>query len=119
MDSIGKLKETGEDMRMPRNSNDVLVKHLSTALPDSVLDVIGVRGVHIERVLPTELDSVDVRQEFTDVVWEWRSGAYSVRPRPRTLHMDLLRQRRGPYRSSARMSRGSPRRTTGTEFGAI
>ena len=55
------LRETGEDMRMPRNSNDVLVKHLSTALPDGVLDVIGVHGVHIERALPTELDSVDVR----------------------------------------------------------
>ena len=69
------LRETGEDMRMPRNSNDVLVKHLSTALPDGVLDVIGVHGVHIERALPTELDSVDMRQEFTDVVWELRSGS--------------------------------------------
>jgi len=62
-------------MRMPQNSNDVLVKHLSTALPDGVLDVIGVHGVHIERALPTELDSVDVRQEFTDVVWELRDGS--------------------------------------------
>ena len=62
-------------MRMPQNSNDVLVKHLSTALPDGVLDVIGVHGVHIERALPTELDSVDVRQEFTDVVWELRNGS--------------------------------------------
>ncbi|MCY0902461.1 MAG: Rpn family recombination-promoting nuclease/putative transposase [Firmicutes bacterium] len=61
-------------MKMPRNANDVLIKHLSGALPAGVLEVIGVHDVEIERALPTEQNSVQVKQEFTDIVWELRDG---------------------------------------------
>jgi len=66
---------------MPRNANDVLIKHLSSALPSGVLEVIGVHDVEIERALPTEQDSVQVNQEFTDIVWELRDGSI--------LHMEV------------------------------
>jgi predicted transposase/invertase (TIGR01784 family) len=59
----------------------VLIKHLSSALPGGVLEVIGVHDVEIERALPTEQDSVQVMQEFTDIVWELHDGSI--------LHMEM------------------------------
>ncbi len=63
-----------ESMRMPRNATDILVKHLSGAFPSGVLDVIGLHGVEVVRALPTELDTIEIRQDFTDFVWELRDG---------------------------------------------
>lgn len=61
-------------MRVPRNSTDILAKHLTNACPAGVLDVIGIPGVDAIRALPTELDQVEIRQEFTDVVLELAAG---------------------------------------------
>ncbi len=64
----------GEQMRVPRNSTDILAKHLTNACPAGALDVIGIPGAHAIRALPTELDQVEIRQEFTDVVLELAAG---------------------------------------------
>jgi len=78
---------------MPRNANDVLIKHLSSALPTGVLDVIGIHDIDIECALPTEQDVVDVYQEFTDVVWALRNESILhmevQTTRPRSLHRFL------------------------------
>lgn len=61
-------------MKIPRNSMDIISKHLVGALPEESLRVLGVQGVNIVRAMPTELDAVDIRQEFTDVVFELSDG---------------------------------------------
>lgn len=80
-------------LKIPRNANDVLIKHLSSALPSGVLDVIGIHDVEIECALPTEQDVVDVYQEFTDVVWALRDGTILhmevQTTKPRSLHRFL------------------------------
>lgn len=55
---------------MPRNVKDILAKHLLGAFPSEGLEVLGISDVHVVRTLPTELDSVEIRQEFTDIVLE-------------------------------------------------
>ena len=57
-------------IRLPRQSKDILLKHLAGAFPDDALAVLGLDGIHVERVLPTELPIIEVRQGFTDVVLE-------------------------------------------------
>ena len=61
-------------MKIPRNSMDIISKHLVGALPQESLSVFGIHDVNIVRALPTELDAVDIRQEFTDVVFELSDG---------------------------------------------
>jgi predicted transposase/invertase (TIGR01784 family) len=65
----------GERMKKPRNSVDILSKHLSAACPGDVLSVLGLHDAHIVRALPTELDEVIVRQQFMDIVFEQASGS--------------------------------------------
>lgn len=55
---------------MPRNVKDILAKHLLSAFPSDGLEILGISDVHVVRTLPTELDSVEIRQEFTDIVLE-------------------------------------------------
>lgn len=59
----------------PRNSKDILAKHLVGALSNNALEVLGLSGIKIVQAVPTELDSVDIRQEFTDVVFELNDGS--------------------------------------------
>lgn len=61
-------------MKIPRNSVDVLSKHLTDACPGDVLEVIGIHDVNVIRALPTELEKVEIRQEFTDIVLELDNG---------------------------------------------
>nr|WP_067936297.1 transposase [Alicyclobacillus kakegawensis] len=61
-------------MKSVRNANDVLSKHLTGACPDGVLDVIGISHAPVVRALPTELDEVVIRQQFTDIVFELETG---------------------------------------------
>lgn len=61
-------------MRIPRNSSDIVAKEMTLACPGSTLEVIGISGVNVIRALPTEIDRIDIRQEFTDVVLEQRNG---------------------------------------------
>ncbi|WP_369406154.1 transposase [Alicyclobacillus kakegawensis] len=68
------LRYTGEKMKSVRNANDVLSKHLTGACPDGVLDVIGISHAPVVRALPTELDEVVIRQQFTDIVFELETG---------------------------------------------
>lgn len=57
-------------MNMPRNVKDILSKHLLGAFPEDGLEVLGISDVHVVRTLATELDVVEIRQEFTDIVLE-------------------------------------------------
>ena len=63
------------DLKTARNTNDILSKHLTTAFPRGVLDVIGIGDANVVRALPTELDEVIIRQKFTDVVLELDDGS--------------------------------------------
>ena len=62
-------------MKLARNTNDIVAKHLTNALPGDVLSVIGIHDVHVVRAVPTEIPKVEVRQEFTDIMLELASGA--------------------------------------------
>lgn len=55
---------------MQRNSKDILAKHLVGALSNDALGVLGLPGIKVVQAMPTELDSVDIRQGFTDIVFE-------------------------------------------------
>lgn len=58
-------------MVIPRNSKDLVLKHLALALGDHALSAFGVaRQAEVRRALPTELDSVDLRTDFLDFVLE-------------------------------------------------
>ena len=59
---------------MPRNSKDILAKHLVGAFSNNALEVLGLTGIKVVQAMPTELDRVDIRQEFTDVVFELSDG---------------------------------------------
>jgi len=61
-------------MKPVHNSTDILSKHLATACPEGVLDVIGIQDANVVRALPTELDEVVIRQQFTDIVFEQDNG---------------------------------------------
>ncbi|ACV59954.1 transposase [Alicyclobacillus acidocaldarius] len=68
-------------MRIARSGNDIVAKHLTNALPGEVLSVIGIHDAHVVRALPTELPTVEVRQEFTDIMLELADG--------RLLHLEF------------------------------
>ena len=68
------MGESGEIMEIPRNSNDVLAKHMTGAFPEDSLRVFGIPDVRVVRALSTELDMVEIRQEFTDIVLELDDG---------------------------------------------
>ncbi len=56
---------------IPRNSKDLVLKHLALAFGDHALTAFGVaRQAEVKRALPTELDSVDLRTDFLDFVLE-------------------------------------------------
>jgi len=62
-------------MKLARNANDIVAKHLTNALPGDVLSVIGIPDANVVRAVPTEIPKVEVRQEFTDIMLELASGA--------------------------------------------
>lgn len=64
----------GESLKRPRNGPDIVIKNLSLACPGAVLEVIGIEGVDVARALPTELDQIDIRQQWVDVVFQQQSG---------------------------------------------
>ena len=68
------MGESGEIMEIPRNSKDVLAKHMTGAFPKDSLRVFGIPDVRVVRALSTELDVVEIRQEFTDIVLELDDG---------------------------------------------
>ncbi|SFU81555.1 transposase [Alicyclobacillus macrosporangiidus] len=68
-------------MSTPRNANDIVAKHLTGAVPNGALDVIGIHDANVVRALPTEIPKVEVRQEYTDVMLELDDG--------RLLHMEF------------------------------
>ena len=61
-------------MKIARNANDILSKHLTNACPGEVLDVIGITDANVVRALPTELNQVIIRQRNTDIVLEQDNG---------------------------------------------
>ena len=62
--------DVGERMKRVRNAVDILAKHITVAWPEGALEVLGIPNVRVIRALPTELDEVVIRQQFTDVVLE-------------------------------------------------
>lgn len=64
----------GEGLKRPRYGADIVIKNLSLACPGVVLEVIGIDGVDVARALPTELDRIDIRQQWVDVVFQQKSG---------------------------------------------
>ncbi|WP_304459043.1 transposase [Alicyclobacillus sendaiensis] len=68
-------------MEIARTGNDIVAKHLTTALAGEVLSVIGIHNARVVRALPTELPKVEVRQEFTDIMLELADG--------RLLHLEF------------------------------
>lgn len=60
----------GEGLKRP----PIVIKNLSLACPGAVLEVIGIDGVDVARALPTELDRIDIRQQWVDVVFQQKSG---------------------------------------------
>ena len=62
-------------MKIARNANDILSKHLTNACPRGVLDVIGITNATIIRALPTELNQVIIRNRNTDIVLEQDNGS--------------------------------------------
>jgi predicted transposase/invertase (TIGR01784 family) len=62
-------------MKIARNANDILSKHLTNACPRGVLDVIGIIDTAIVRALPTELNQVIIRNRNTDIVLEQDNGS--------------------------------------------
>ncbi|MCL6444910.1 MAG: transposase, partial [Alicyclobacillus sp.] len=62
-------------MKLARNANDIVAKHLTNALPGGVLSVIGIHDANVVRALPTEIPKVEVRQEYTDVMLELEDGS--------------------------------------------
>ena len=62
-------------MKIARNANDILSKHLTNACPRGVLDVIGITDANIVRALPTELNQVIIRNRNTDIVLEQDNGS--------------------------------------------
>ena len=63
-----------EGLKRPRNGADIVIKNLSLACPGAVLEVIGIDGADVARALPTELDRIDIRQQWVDVVFQQKSG---------------------------------------------
>lgn len=61
-------------MGVPRNAKDIIAKHLTGAFPEDALSVFGIPGLHVVRALPTELDTVDIRQGLMDIVLELRDA---------------------------------------------
>ena len=49
------IEENGDDLKIARNTTDILSKHLTNARPRGVLDVIGITDATIIRALPTSL----------------------------------------------------------------
>ncbi|AEJ44363.1 transposase [Alicyclobacillus acidocaldarius] len=68
-------------MKLARNANDIVAKHLTNALPGDVLSVIGITHANVVRAVPTEIPKVEVRQEFTDIMLELADG--------RLLHLEF------------------------------
>ena len=62
-------------MKIARNANDILSKHLTNACPRGVLDVIGIIDATIVRALSTELNQVIIRNRNTDIVLEQDNGS--------------------------------------------
>ena len=59
---------------IPRNSKDILAKHLVGAFSNDALEVLGLPGISVVQAMPTEVDKVDIRQGFTDIVFELNDG---------------------------------------------
>ncbi|WP_029423503.1 transposase [Alicyclobacillus macrosporangiidus] len=72
-------------MRLARNANDIVAKHLTGAVPNGALEVIGIHDANVVRALPTEIPKVEVRQEYTDVMLELDDG--------RLLHIEFQTSR--------------------------
>ena len=65
------MSESGGIVVIPRNSKDLVLKHLALALGGHALNAFGVaRQAEVKQVLPTELASVDLRTDFLDFVLE-------------------------------------------------
>ena len=59
---------------VPRNSKDILAKHLVGAFSNDALEILGLPGIKVVQAMPTELDPVEIRQGFADVVFELDNG---------------------------------------------
>ncbi|WP_029422112.1 transposase [Alicyclobacillus macrosporangiidus] len=81
-------------MSIPRNANDIVAKHLTGAVPNGALDVIGIHDANVVRALPTEIPKIEVRQEFVDILFELDDG--------RLLHIEFQSTRESAlYRFAA------------------
>ena len=61
-------------MRKPRNAKDILAKHLSSAFPQDALSFFGIPGIQVHQALPTELNQIEIRQDFTDMLFRLEDG---------------------------------------------
>lgn len=67
------MKE-GERVAISRNAKDILLKALAESLGGDALAWMGAPGVEVVEAIPTEMDTVEIRQEFLDTGFKTTSG---------------------------------------------
>ena len=56
--------------RRPRDSQDIVAKHVTEACSGELLQLLGIPALTVVRALPTELPRVSIRHQFSDIVLE-------------------------------------------------
>ena len=67
-----KLRLKSTHLQLPQSSTDIVAKHLTEACRGTVLEALGISGLDVVRVLPTELARVIIRRQHLDMVFETR-----------------------------------------------
>ncbi|WP_322785829.1 hypothetical protein [Kyrpidia tusciae] len=68
-------------MNISRNSNDIVARHLTGAVPKRALEAIGIHNANVVRALSADLPKVEVWQELADILLELEDG--------RLLHLEF------------------------------
>ena len=73
-----KLRLKSTHLQLPPSSTDIVAKHLTEACRGTVLEALGISGLDVVRVLPTELARVIIRRQHLDMVFETRARRSSI-----------------------------------------